>query len=444
MFFAPEIEREWFECFHFVHRPCLDGPGLSALAKLASDVTLHLLVAKYNGRPWSESRPDQTCRLVPADTATLQPAAQAEAPSAPPSAPQAPSDRFRTRAQRREEAESGRLGPGSVLGPGSSLAPAELRPPAWLPRGNVGSSTPELRVALANCLLSAVDIVSLGLEFALTVAAATAWFAREECNYAGGRAVRARWSEAGSAPLELCAAGGPLREGSSVAERRSAARKSAAETGRGNCLVGPGTLVPRARRGEALVLCEQPAAEEEPSDEEEWDRHVAAISHDPGAWDRSERPTYAYWNSDNQHLFEEEIEACWEKGGSGLAFYTDDAYWHAQTTTEERLVDGWDTHDHIENDGADYVPARVALEGLRARAARAPDTHARARIARRVRGPGTQAAELALDAGNSGYRMLERMGWSEDRPSLGKRRHGEVLPVAARMGPHKRDRRGLG
>ncbi len=30
---------------------------------------------------------------------------------------------------------------------------------------------------------------------------------------------------------------------------------------------------------------------------------------------------------DKERLFEEELEVVWEKGGSGLVFYTDSAYW---------------------------------------------------------------------------------------------------------------------
>ena len=38
---------------------------------------------------------------------------------------------------------------------------------------------------------------------------------------------------------------------------------------------------------------------------EEWERHAAAYGAD--AWRRSGRPTSCYWNSENHHLFEEEV-----------------------------------------------------------------------------------------------------------------------------------------
>ena len=73
---------------------------------------------------------------------------------------------------------------------------------------------------------------------------------------------------------------------------------------------------------------------------EEWERHAAAYGAD--AWQRSGRPTSCYWNSDNHHLYEEEVSHSWEKGGSGLVFYTDDLYWEKHDgEREELLADDW-------------------------------------------------------------------------------------------------------
>lgn len=48
---------------------------------------------------------------------------------------------------------------------------------------------------------------------------------------------------------------------------------------------------------------------------EEWDRHEA-FHDDPTNYERNK-----------ERLYEEEIELKWEKGGSGLVFYTDAQYW---------------------------------------------------------------------------------------------------------------------
>lgn len=51
---------------------------------------------------------------------------------------------------------------------------------------------------------------------------------------------------------------------------------------------------------------------------EEWERHEA-LHEDVTKQDRVE-----------ERLFEEEIELKWEKGGSGLVFYTDAQYWREE------------------------------------------------------------------------------------------------------------------
>lgn len=51
---------------------------------------------------------------------------------------------------------------------------------------------------------------------------------------------------------------------------------------------------------------------------EEWERHEA-LHEDVTSQERSK-----------ERLFEEEIELKWEKGGSGLVFYTDAQYWQEE------------------------------------------------------------------------------------------------------------------
>ena len=52
---------------------------------------------------------------------------------------------------------------------------------------------------------------------------------------------------------------------------------------------------------------------------EDWERHEAL--HDDVAH---------HVERNKERLFEQEIELKWEKGGSGLVFYTDAQYWDAQ------------------------------------------------------------------------------------------------------------------
>jgi hypothetical protein len=471
-FFAPEIARGVFSCFHYLRRPDPDGGGMCAVARLHDVACASALVAKYGGRLWSESNDKRICRLE-----HLHPSAIGCAPGlAAPAGEAARTDgagvaarreRFRTRAQRREDALPGGTGIESVA---ASIALAELSPPAWLPRGNVASTDAQLQHAIASCRISVRVLRALGLESLLMPDGPRGAHAAVPCAYVSGRAVRAQPQPAGaSSPREPCVAmaAGSLREGASVAERRSQLRVRLAADGRGDCLASLGlqhahaTGAPRAQPCAAAESEESELAEEM----EEWARHEAIT--EPGAWEKETCPTFAYWNSENHTLFEEEIEGVWEKGGSGLVFHTDEAFWRAQADPNQNLVDGWDTHEPGEeeaetegfrdcplpqlalHDGAKSPRARTRVAGARQQprsglgVARArPVGHRAAGGAGLGASGGTGGAPL--NASNLGWRILERMGWQPDRPGLGKRRcDASVLPLAVQLACTRGRRRGL-
>ena len=75
---------------------------------------------------------------------------------------------------------------------------------------------------------------------------------------------------------------------------------------------------------------------------EEWDRHES-LHNDVTSQERTK-----------ERLFEEDIELKWEKGGSGLVFYTDAAFWKQQEEADfdEETADDWDVDMEIyENPG---------------------------------------------------------------------------------------------
>uniref|UniRef100_A0A8C6Z5B2 G-patch domain containing 3 n=1 Tax=Nothoprocta perdicaria TaxID=30464 RepID=A0A8C6Z5B2_NOTPE len=84
--------------------------------------------------------------------------------------------------------------------------------------------------------------------------------------------------------------------------------------------------------------------EEEGDGGEEWERHEA-LHEDVTKQERTE-----------ERLFEEEIELKWEKGGSGLVFYTDAQYWQKEDGDfDEQTADDWDVDMSIyyDKDGGD-------------------------------------------------------------------------------------------
>ncbi|XP_053124804.1 G patch domain-containing protein 3 isoform X2 [Hemicordylus capensis] len=78
---------------------------------------------------------------------------------------------------------------------------------------------------------------------------------------------------------------------------------------------------------------------------EEWERHEA-LHEDITSQERTK-----------ERLYEEEIELKWEKGGSGLVFYTDAQYWHEEEEGDfdEQTADDWDVDMSIyyDKDGGD-------------------------------------------------------------------------------------------
>uniref|UniRef100_H3ATH3 G-patch domain containing 3 n=1 Tax=Latimeria chalumnae TaxID=7897 RepID=H3ATH3_LATCH len=88
---------------------------------------------------------------------------------------------------------------------------------------------------------------------------------------------------------------------------------------------------------------------------EEWERHEA-LHEDVTNQERTE-----------ERLFEEEIELKWEKGGSGLVFYTDAQYWQEEKGDfDEQTADDWDVDMSIyydkdggDKDARDYVQMRL-------------------------------------------------------------------------------------
>ena len=96
----------------------------------------------------------------------------------------------------------------------------------------------------------------------------------------------------------------------------------------------------RGSDGEVEEIDEVEAEGNDDSDIEEWERHES-LHNDVTSQERTK-----------ERLFEEDIELKWEKGGSGLVFYTDAAFWKQQEEADfdEETVDDWDVDMEIYED----------------------------------------------------------------------------------------------
>uniref|UniRef100_A0A8C2XIS7 G patch domain containing 3 n=1 Tax=Cyclopterus lumpus TaxID=8103 RepID=A0A8C2XIS7_CYCLU len=157
---------------------------------------------------------------------------------------------------------------------------------------------------------------------------------------------------------------------------------------------------------------------------EEWERHEA-LHEDVTSQERSK-----------ERLFEEKIELKWEKGGSGLVFYTDAQYWQEEEGDfDEQTTDDWDVDMSVyyDKDGGD-MDAR---------------DYVRMRYEQRLRegledGSGHSQSIGGFEKFTKGFgrRLMEKQGW-KDGEGLGNSRIG--IPDALEGdGQHPNCKRGFG
>lgn len=167
----------------------------------------------------------------------------------------------------------------------------ELRPPAIMPQGNVGTPTSHFLNLIQQCRLPSSVISKLGLVFSRT---------RSNRKY-------------GSVPLEY---GGKVYQGSEdvLAEVKS---------GKGSELMSEQEL-------ESICRYEASLAPQSAADEQQWDENDSESDADYcEEWERHE----AFYNDPSNHernkerLYESEMEIVWEKGGPGIVWYTDAQFW---------------------------------------------------------------------------------------------------------------------
>ncbi|OPJ69825.1 G patch domain-containing protein 3 isoform B [Patagioenas fasciata monilis] len=173
---------------------------------------------------------------------------------------------------------------------------------------------------------------------------------------------------------------------------------------------------------------------------EEWERHEA-LHEDVTKQERVE-----------ERLFEEEIELKWEKGGSGLVFYTDAQYWQEKNGDfDEQTADDWDVDMSIyyDKDGGDKDArdsVRMWLEqrlrdGLEDGSVSGQQIGTFERYTKVSSGRGRGRRGNAGVVG-FGRKVLEQQGWTEGL-GLGSSNSG-MAEALDNEGQNPRCKRGLG
>ncbi|XP_012606114.2 G patch domain-containing protein 3 isoform X1 [Microcebus murinus] len=272
----------------------------------------------------------------------------------------------------------------------------ELNPPVLMPSGNVGTPLRVFLELIRACRLPPRIITQLQLQFPKT-----------------GSSRRY-----GNVPFKYM-------DSETVEQEELVYTAEGEEIPQGTCLAD----IPANPCGEPEEEGGKEEEEESHSDDdddrgEEWERHEAL--HEDVT--RQERTT--------ERLFEEEIELKWEKGGSGLVFYTDAQFWQEEEGDfDEQTADDWDVDMSVyyDRDGGDK-DARDSVQ---------------MRLERRLRDGQEDGSVIRCQVGTFerhtkgiGRKVMERQGWAEGQ-GLGSRCSG-VPEALDGDGQHPRCKYGLG
>ncbi|KAL3181904.1 hypothetical protein MRX96_035850 [Rhipicephalus microplus] len=389
-FFTEFIETSGFDCFHFRHRPEVQqkkSASTSQSDRLREDddnsatarkTTTCCVVRVLTDRVDELLRMYDKKHWIGRDGQTL------------------PTRCFIRKALRAEE--------GAVLNEADLKTLIELRPPPAMPNGNVGTPTKVFLGLIQACKFPPYLIKKLGLVFPRS---------RSRRLY-------------GSVPLDY----GNTVRGSERGERnvKSGARTSETplvRTATGS-VISSACPTPLESGDYALLDAEpEPKNQEESDDEEceEWDRHEA-LHNDVTSQERT-----------RERLFEEELEVQWEKGGSGLVFYTDAQFWdEVEGDFDAKTSDDWDVDMSIyynpesgDKDARDYV-SMLRFKRLRETSEEMDDENRLASFEKYTKGFGS--------------RILKQQGWSEGE-GVGRAKEGIATPIDD-AGQHPWDRSGFG
>ncbi|XP_066573771.1 G patch domain-containing protein 3 [Amia ocellicauda] len=278
----------------------------------------------------------------------------------------------------------------------------EMNPPALMPNGNVGTPVTVFLQLIQACRLPPRLIRQLGLSFPKT--GSRRRYGNVPFEYRNTCTLRPQQESvytAGGVELSGAGEGSPVRGSQETPES------------------GPAQETPVSER-------DGPNSNSDDDDDtcEEWERHEA-LSEDVTRQDRCE-----------ERLFEERIELKWEKGGSGLVFYTDAQYWkEEQGDFDEQTSDDWDVDmsvyydkDGGDKDARDYIRMRHEQRlraGLESGSLLGPRIGGFEKFTKGV-----------------GRRLMEQQGWREGQ-GLGHSRPG-IAEALESEGQHPNCKRGFG
>ncbi|NWS22595.1 GPTC3 protein, partial [Pachyramphus minor] len=382
-YFSQFLEAGGFLCFHYRHRPerppAAEGPRTCSCLVSVSPGRARRFVRMYSGKRWVGPGGAALPGRCLIRRVRLSPATGSEVPH---------SSQDQTAAgESVTEAELKRL--------------PEFNPPSFMPFGNVGTPLSVFLELIRACRLPPRIIKKLQLDFPKT--GSSRRYGNVPFEYQDTETV----VEEGGV---YTAAGDEITEGEGPEPT-------------------PGVTHPAWPQEEEEEEERQQEEEESHSDDdndtcEEWERHEA-LHEDVTKQGRVE-----------ERLFEEEIELKWEKGGSGLVFYTDAQFWQEENRDfDEQTADDWDVDMSIyyDKDGGDK-DARDSVQMWLEQRLR--DGLEEGSVS------GQQIGTFERYTKGFGRKVLEQQGWTEGL-GLGSSNSG-MAEALDNEGQNPRCKRGLG
>ncbi|CAF2970316.1 unnamed protein product [Rotaria sp. Silwood2] len=184
-------------------------------------------------------------------------------------------------------------------------------------------------------------------------------------------------------------------------------------------------------KDDIFISNEDKQLDEEEDELEEWDRHEAQYD-DVTKQDRT-----------SPYFFDHKIELKWEKGGSGLVFYTDDVFWKEH---EGQDFDNLDMADDIDIDMRMYHESAGSADrdGNELQSIRREEDLRQGRISNETDSEHKRIGAFEKHTKGIGRRLLERDGW-RDGQGLGSSVTGISEALTADGGKLSiKDKTGLG
>nr|XP_030729131.1 G patch domain-containing protein 3 isoform X1 [Globicephala melas] len=298
----------------------------------------------------------------------------------------------------------------------------ELNPPVLMPNGNVGTPLRVFLELIRACRLPPRIITQLHLQFPKT--GSSRRYGNVPFKYEDSETVE-------QAELVYTAEGEEIPQGTCLADvpanpcEEPEEEEEEEEESHSDDSSKPGALRRLPKTLNSLTLNVKLHLHVQDDERgEEWERHEALHEDVTG----QERTT--------EQLFEEEIELKWEKGGSGLVFYTDAQFWQEEEGDfDEQTADDWDVDMSVyyDADGGDK-DARDSVQ-IRLEQRLRDGQEAGSMI-------GHQVGTFERHTKGIGRKVMERQGWAEGQ-GLGSGCSG-VPEALDSDGQHPRCKRGLG